>query len=118
MGKVTCGTCVYEEKGICVIKKTKTKPNKRRTCDKHCTDTKKIKFTQEIPTTRRPEWFWDREERRRLRKEFLENLSKSMTENAKKEVTIAAPKDPKHPLTGDLSRFHTTAGTEENKKEK
>jgi len=113
--KVTCGTCVYEEKGICILKKVKTKPNKRRICDKHCTDTKKIKFTQEIPSIRRPDWFWDKEERRRLRKEFLENIAKNITDSAKKEITMVDSKDSKHPLTGDLSRFQTTAGTEEKK---
>jgi len=116
--KVTCGTCVHEVKGVCEIKKASISLNKKRMCDKHCTDTKKIKFKQEIPTVRRPDWFWSREERRRLRKEFLQKITEATTEKAKKETTTVSMKDTKHPLTGDLSRFQTTVGTEENKKEK
>jgi len=116
--KVICGACVHEIKGICEIKKVSIKINKKRMCDKHCTDTSKIKFKQEIPTVRRPDWFWDREERRRLRRELLQKINESVAENAKREVATVNAKDIQHPLTGDLSRFQTTAGTEENKKEK
>lgn len=112
--KVTCNACLHQTNGFCDIKKHKVKPKKRRVCDKFKRDHNKIAFKQPIPTTRRPDWYWNREERRRLLKEMLQDAQKQMIEQARRETEMA---NMKHPLTGDLSRFRTTALKDDKEKE-
>lgn len=113
--KVTCNACVYQTDGFCELKKHKVKLKKRRVCDRFKRDDNKITFKQPIPTTRRPDWYWNREERRRVMKETLKELQKKR-EQENKEIEMVNIRDTKHPLTGDLGRFQTTV--EKNDKEK
>lgn len=113
--KVICGTCFNQTNGFCDIKKATVKLKKRRICDKYSQDTNKIKFKEEIPTTKRPNWFWDREEKRKHMRNELRGLSPEEARKSQEGINMV---DAKHPLTGDLSRFKTTVGKEEEKKEK
>lgn len=121
--KVTCGVCLYQKDGFCELKKHKVKLKKRRICDKFKHDGEKITFKQPIPTTRRPDWYWNREERRRLMKETLKKLQRKV-EKRNEEIEMVNTKygdmksrDMKHPLTGDLSRFQTTVEKKDKEKE-
>lgn len=115
--KVTCNVCLYQTDSFCDLKKCKVKLKKKRVCDKFERDNNKITFKQPIPTTRRPDWYWDREERRRLLKEALNDAQRQTVEQARRETEMVNPRDTKHPLTGDLSRFKTTAGKDDKEKE-
>ena len=112
--KITCSTCLNQTEGVCEIKKVTVKLKKRRKCDNYRQDTNKIKFKEEIPVTKRPDWFWNREEKRKHMKDMLERLSSGKFKRSQDGMEMI---NVKHPLTGDLSRFKTTAGTEKNKKE-
>ena len=114
--KVTCNACLHQTDGFCDLKKCKVKLKKRRVCDKFERDNNKITFKQHTPTTRRPDWYWDREERRRLLKEALRDIQKQAMAQAQ-HGNIEMVNDTKHPLTGDLSRFKTTAGKDNKEKE-
>lgn len=115
--KVTCNACLHQTDGFCDFKKHKVKPKKRRVCEKFERDNNKITFKQPIPTTRRPDWYWDREKRRRLLKEALKEAQRQMIERQNKEIEMVNPRNIKHPLTGDLGRFQTTAGKDNKEKE-
>ncbi len=108
--KVICCVCLNQTDDFCSVKKCKVKANKKRLCDRFVHDNNKVTFKQEIPTTRRPDWYWDREERRRLMKESLRKAQESLVERVQREQT--QKKDTKHPLTGDLSQFVTTVRKE------
>ena len=108
--KVICQSCLNQTNGFCSFKKSKVKLKKKRVCDKFKLDSSKVKTKTEIPTTKRPDWFWDREQRRKLYKEELRKLQERIERD---EIQTVNPvRDAKHPLTGDLSRFTTTATKE------
>lgn len=112
--KVICQVCAHQTDGFCALKKTRVKLKKKRLCDKFKQDTSKIKIKKNIPTVKRPDWFWDREERRRLYKEELRKYNEVLNNREKNEAqTVNTTKDSKYPLTGDLSRFKTTVSKEE-----
>ena len=99
--KITCATCVNEDKKKCLIKKSSVALNKRRRCDYYELQPTKIKEKQILKTVRMS--YQDKES---LRREYKEQL-KQFKEAAKQHNYSG---DPKHPLTGDLSRFTSTAG--------
>lgn len=109
--KVKCGTCVNEINSYCGIKKSKVKPNKNRNCEYFELDVSKVKTKQILEFVRRPDYFWDdqlkKELRRKERKKLEEEVNKQL-EQAKQDRK-QNEEDVKHPLTGDLSRFKTTA---------
>jgi len=124
--KVICGVCLNQTSGFCSVKKTKIKLKKRRLCDKFRQDMSKIKVKTAIPIERRPDYYWDREEKRKVLKEELRKAQEQQMareQQAKKVlddggVTMIKPTDnKKHPLTGDLSRFTTTAVKKPGNKE-
>ena len=106
--KVICAVCLNQTNGFCGFKKSKVKLNKRRVCDKFRQDMSKVKIKKVVPTIKRPDWFWDREEKRKHFKAELKKLTR-VKEDAQRIDVI---RDTKHPLTGDLSRFKTTASKE------
>lgn len=113
--KVICAVCVNQTVGFCSFKKTKVKLKKRRVCDKFKKDSTKISFKQPIPTTRRADWFWlDRTGRKKLLKEMLAEAQKQKA--AQSSAEVAPTGNAQHPLTGDLSRFTTTATKDEKEK--
>ena len=101
MEKITCATCVNEENRRCLVKSATIALNKRRHCDKYELEATKVKAKQVIKTVR-----MGYREKEALRREYKKQL---------KDFKAAArqaqnPASSKHPLTGDLSRFTSTAG--------
>jgi hypothetical protein len=118
--KVKCEVCSRQTAGFCSFKKTKVKLTKKRVCDKFKYDAGKEKEKQPIETIRRPDWYWDKEKKKKAMKEELkrlQELEKERIEAEKKgkkivdanDIQMIKPRDLKYPLTGDLSRFTTTA---------
>jgi hypothetical protein len=97
MGKITCATCASEFNKKCNAKKGRPSValNKRRRCDKYILETSKVKERHIIKSI--PMGYKQREA---MRAEY-----KQQVKEAKQQAA-----DPKHPLTGDLSRFTSTAG--------
>lgn len=98
MGKITCATCNNEYQFKCNAKKGRPSVaiNKRRNCDKYVLDPEKVKVKQILKTVK-----MGYKEKEILRREYKEQLRL-----AKEQLKVSS--DPKHPLTGDLSRFKST----------
>lgn len=134
MSKVKCAVCANETASMCKIKKVKIKLNKKRLCEAYVYDEAKVRAKQVIPTI--SFGYTEQEEHRKKMKEELKTLKRLMKQQpqdgtakslgllkeATEESRIIKPGDPKfvmpsgdqkHPLTGDLSRFVTTANKEE-----
>lgn len=121
MSKVKCEVCSRQTGGFCGFKKTKIKLTKKRTCDKFLYEAEKEKEKHYIEVTRRPEWYWEKDKARKAMRKEIKRMQKEAVEQKleeekikKKVVTdgdiqMIKPRDKKHPLTGDLSRFKTTA---------
>jgi len=121
--KVVCAICLNQAGGFCEVKSSKIKLKKKRLCDKFRQDISKIKIKQPIPTKRRPEYFWDRDKKRRFMKEQLKKLQDEQAQRSsagqiiddKASTVMLGTGSKKHPLTGDLSRFTTTIKKSEDK---
>lgn len=105
MSKITCAICGNEENKICKVKKIGVHINKRRDCDKFILNEDKVKPAHLVKTVSLP--YAEKEELKRLYKEEMRR---------RRELEMHAQEaglDPKsinmHPLTGDLSRFTSTA---------
>jgi hypothetical protein len=98
--KVTCATCKAEFKSKCNAKKGRPSValNKRRRCDKYVLEPLKVKAKQILKTVHMP--YKDKEA---LKREYKEQL-KQYRQAAKNQGSV------QHPMTGDLSRFISTAG--------
>ena len=127
MAKVKCKVCANETGGICNVKKIGIKINKDRSCEAYIYDEGKVKAKQPIHTTQIG--YRQLQESKRRTKEELKALKRMMKKGpsngtaeslgllTKEESRIIQPGDPRfsmpkdmaHPLTGDLSRFTTTA---------
>ena len=114
--KIRCAHCGNQINGFCSVKKATVSLNKKRICDKYKYDETKVKERHEIPSVMRSEWYWKREELKRLRKEQkeYEEQQARLKEISPAPVFMGSANsgDPKYPLTGDLSRFISTAGKE------
>ena len=97
--KVTCATCVNEEDKTCVVKKSRVALNKRRRCDKYVLEATKVKAKQILKTVS-----MGHKEKEALRREYKEQLKQF------KAAAKQGNNSQSHPLTGDLSRFTSTAG--------
>lgn len=97
--KIVCATCSHEQNKFCEVKKIGVAINKRRNCDKYNLEPSKVKEKQILKTIK-----MGYAEKEALRKQYKEELKRIKTE-AKAGRSI----DPAHPLTGDLSRFTSTA---------
>ena len=116
MEKVVCALCRLEDNRRCIKKNAKVKINKPRICPFYKEDENKLNMMKEkesraMPMTiKRPDHYWDgakiKEERKKAREEEARRQSISSTSN-----------DPKHPLTGDLSRFVKSTATENSEEE-
>jgi hypothetical protein len=104
MAKVTCATCGREEKGFCIKKKSRVAKNKRRRCDQYLFAVEKVTERQIIKTVKLP---YTEQQRIKAELKKLRALERANKNNAIKGDVRTA--DPKHPITGDLSRFKTTA---------
>lgn len=117
--KIICQVCFNQTNGFCSFKKTKIKLRKKRLCDKFRQDVSKIKIKRPIDTIRRPDWFWDREARRKEYKKQIKELQELQDKKEQQDKRIivdnkdiqiiSTVKDVSHPLTGNLSRFTSTA---------
>jgi hypothetical protein len=103
MGKITCATCASEFKRKCNAKKGRPSVsiNKRRRCDKYIMEASKVKERHIIKSI--PMGYKQREA---MRAEY--KLQAKEAKLAAKEGR--APQNISHPVTGDLSRFTSTAG--------
>jgi hypothetical protein len=111
MGKITCATCANESKGFCLAKKNNpyVAINKRRRCNKYILDPSKIKEKHIIKTVK-----MGYREKEALRKEYKERLKQLKSMGIDNNSSVKGNSgDPKHPLTGDLSRFTSTAGDDD-----
>lgn len=127
MAKVRCKACQSETNGFCSVKKIGVAVNKPRKCNGFMLEEGKLKEKQSIPTqfigyTKKQELKAAYKEERR---KFLKALKAGPGNKTAKalgleteESNIIVPGDPnfrvptgdmKHPTTGDLSRFTTTA---------
>jgi len=113
MGKVVCALCRLENNRRCIKKNAKVKINKPRICqfyeeDEDKLNAMKVRRDMARPmATKRPDYYWDaarmKEEKRKAKEMEIE-----------RQNPISS--DPKHPLTGDLSRFKSTATDDEGRK--
>lgn len=109
--KIVCSVCANQTAGFCSFKKTKMKLSKKRLCDKFKYDITKVKIKHVIPIMKRPDDYWRKDELKKQRKQELKILKKEVKEA--KGVQMLGLGNEKYPLTGDLSRFVTTANTAE-----
>lgn len=113
MAKVKCKVCDNEVAGICNIKKIGVKINKDRICEGYIYNVTKMKSKQGIPVIRINCAEYE-EERKRLKAERAEiRRFKATTSNnnVDSQVVYSIPGDvnSKYPITGDLSRFVSSA---------
>jgi hypothetical protein len=101
MGKIVCATCGREENGFCTLKRSSVAKNKRRRCDSYILDQNKVTDKQVIKTLRLPYV-----EQQRVKAELKKLRA---IEKANKGRNVQQSVDALHPLTGDLSRFTSTA---------
>jgi len=106
MEKVVCALCRFENNRRCMKKNCKVKINKKRICSMYEEDKNKLEAMKEkqttISSTMRPSWFWDKKEYVKEKKKIAAEEQARRTPNTN---------DPKHPLTGDLSRFIKSTAT-------
>lgn len=118
MSRVRCAICVNEVNSVCLTKKVKVRLNKPRLCAEYELQEYKVKEKQPIHTVR--EGYVEVGQRKREAKEKLKEhkrLLKVIEEKNKNEKSnrymtdrvVKFDKNSKHPMTGDLSRFKTTA---------
>lgn len=119
--QVKCKVCANENKGVCNIKKIGVKLNKNRICNAYIYDEKKMKAKQTIPyiyvsySEREAERKKGKLERSELRKIPQVKPADKTAQNL--GLITPRPVDTKHPLTGDLSRFVSTANKDTTKEE-
>lgn len=110
MAKVKCSVCLNENNKFCTIKKVKVHINKKRKCDGYIYDSSKLKIKQEIPLIQIG--YAEQQiarQKAKMKLKDLRKLDKEKTEDKTAQKTMLNVPDTKHPLTGDLSRFTTTA---------
>ncbi len=121
--------CSREENGFCTIKKVKVHINKDRKCDKYKHDQSKFKPKRKTPSVFVS--YVEQQNGKRVAKKQLKKLQKLVKDNPGNKLardlglhdsdpkyidSIPTTSDIKHPTTGDLSRFTTTA-TKGNKED-
>ena len=129
--KVRCMVCKNEAKSFCSVKKVGVKINSPRICPKYIFDESKVKEPVKINTTKISySEIMEAKARAKAEKKALQEAltarpsqgtAKSLGLLPEEESNIIVPGDPnfilpgrnlKNPLTGDLSRFLTTAEQE------
>ena len=95
--KIKCATCSNELDRRCTVKNETVNPNKKRVCDLYAHDLSKVKVKQAIPSMpATPDMIGKQKPR----------YSKRII---KQPVEQQAAGTEAHPLTGDLSRFKSSA---------
>lgn len=113
-GRVVCRLCKNQENNMCIKKKTAVKPNKRRNCDSYLYDEAKYKPAGDIPTVRIGyAEAMEAKKRAKSAKKMLKTLAAMQPGDGTARQLGLIPGGgsmlDSHPLTGDLSRFTTTA---------
>jgi len=103
--KVVCAVCANEEGKKCLVKKSTVALNKKRRCIQFVLEPSKVKEKQILKTVK-----MGHAEKEALRREYKEQLKQFKAQAKQHGLT----NNPKHPLTGDLSRFTSTAGKDRN----
>jgi len=116
MSKVSCSMCINYDNGKCLEKNVSVAPNKKRHCDLFIIDTNKINKKSSIPTIRGQHQSVAKKLRYEARKEMKKMIieaerDKRNLEDSRKYMGARSYNE-KHPLTGDLSKFTTTANQE------
>jgi len=113
MSKVKCKVCANETKGMCKFRRSGVKINKPRICDDFVFAPLKVKVHTEVPSIK---FGYAEEQAAKKQRKELNAAANRIADNAPEEDTgkaafneYMAGRDSKHPLTGDLSRFLTTA---------
>lgn len=137
MAKVRCSVCQYEKDSFCSIKKNRVSKNKTRICNKFVLEETKAKQKPQKTMPVRMGYAKTQALKAKLkaeRKEFLKMLKEGPREGTAQDLGLidkvspgagyemstggiiipTGTKDNKHPLTGDLSRFTTTAEKKED----
>ena len=97
--KIVCATCGNEKDSRCTVKKNQgVHVNKRRDCNLYLLAPEKIKMRQVLDSVYVPPN--QREEFKKIYKQ---------EEKRRKEAHSGVSTNVAHPLTGDLSRFRSTA---------
>ena len=109
MSKVRCGVCENENDGICSIKKVGVRINKPRNCGDYVYNEGKLKVKHNIPTVKFG--YKEQQEEKVKKKEEIEEYKNQYLKNQNHRIDMVKQMNPnsKYPLTGDLSRFTTTA---------
>jgi len=104
MSKITCSMCRNEENKFCLVKKNGIHVNKRRDCDKFVLEPSKVKERDIVQTVKL--YYEDRETLKKQAKEQLKAMRAEQTRPSYDKSNYTSS----HPLTGDLSRFKSSAG--------
>ena len=104
--KVRCAACVNEKDKICMLKKIGVKINKPRVCESFSLVEGKAKTRMTLPSVKFG--YAEQQEAKRMRKERKEEQAKPTVSSTRNTTTTSA-----HPLTGDLSRFVSSAVVQE-----
>jgi hypothetical protein len=111
--RVRCAVCKNQTNGFCVVKKVKIALNKRRKCDKFKIDPTRVRL-KETPKAIRgipKELYKDlKSEYRKSLKEEAVRKELEKKQQANKYADAIRTGNEKFPLTGDLSRFTSSAG--------
>lgn len=91
MPKVKCAVCEHEDSSFCKVKKCKIKVNKSRTCSIFKFVPEKVRIKRALPVTR------------------VSAANVVNKPSTKRREYVSSERNTEHPLTGDLSRFTTTA---------
>lgn len=102
MTKVRCSACDNEMDNRCVIKKSTVHVNKPRKCSVFVLNPNKVKEVKQLPTIKMS--YTQKEKLKALYKSELKQLK-----DEQRRGVYDKSKSAQHPLTGDLSRFTTTA---------
>jgi len=113
MAKVLCALCKFEKNKRCIKKNSGVSLAKKRVCDMYEDDDAKLTNMAERkmksskpPVYFRPDWYWDR-------KNFIKKMKEDeIRQNTQRSSIFTG--DPKHPLTGDLSRFFKSTVSDSN----
>lgn len=96
MSKVRCSVCTNETDTYCVRKNCKISVNKSRQCKMFRFDSDKVKIRTALPTVRISQ------------ADVLKN-DKDFKQQKREYREVQAAQNTQHPLTGDLSRFTSSA---------
>lgn len=94
--KIKCAHCSKEKNNKCTVKKVTINKNKNRNCDLYDYDESKVKYRNPLPSVPATE-------------DMLGKTKPRGGKVIKQKITQDTSGTQKHPVTGDLSRFKSSA---------